>query len=252
MALFNVDLRRESVKAAHAFGSMLGERVNKAAWKSYIPEIVDLIIAADRGDETAADKVDALLVDSVTMNDLIALGAACKVVGVIGADEVYRIVVKLSTAAQNDPEYVSRLEGALGGYQRAMAFARVADETESYTGPTEDECVAAGRSLAAYIERARATLSALVEATAKASKAKQLAILNVYAEAACGAVASPDMGAFDSTVNYRAQFQAAVAAEMEAAHVPSHVIEAYRVQSAASNIADDAIEDAATAGWQNV
>lgn len=246
MALFNVEIRRESVKAAQAFGTLLGERVNKAAWKTYLPALIDLVIAADRGDETAADKVDALLVDGITLNDIIALGAACKVVGVTGGEQVYKIVYKLGAAAQNDTEFVDRVQAALGGYQTAMAFAR-ATETEDFPPPTDEEAAASRQHLADYIKKERAKLVALVDATSKTSKTKQLAMLYVYVETATGAVASPDYGPFDGNVDYRAQFQAAVVAEMEAAKVPAHVIEAYKAQAAA-----DKAESMAFAGYADV
>ena len=255
MSLFNVDLRRESVKAVQAFGTMLGERVNKAAWKTYLPALIDLVIAADRGDETAADKVDALLADGITMNDLIALGAACKVFGVTGSDQVYNVVLKLSRAAQNDAEFVDRMHGAIGGYQKAMGFARssVYDNECGIGAPCEEDAEEARRGIALAAEDARCVLKSLVDATEKLSKTKQLSIMRTYAEMACNIIECTGCDVeFGDMSDYRTKFQAEVAAEMEAAKVPAHVIEAYKAQAAARNIADDALEDSATDGWQNV
>lgn len=241
MSLFNVDLRRESVKAAQALGTLLGERVNKAAWKSYVPAIVDLIIAADRGDETAADKVDALLVDGITMNDIIAIGAACKVVGITGEDQVYKIVYKLGNAAHGDKEFVDRMHAAIGGYQAATAFVCEADPVAI------EKAVGVPRDNSFPLAKTRAELATLIEATSTLSKKKQTALVPAYVQAASRVLDWVDVYDGDlDMATFSDRFKAALIAEMETAGATTFIIDAYKAWSA-----QNAAEAMAFAGYEN-
>ncbi len=80
MSLFNVDLRREAVKNAQSVGTALAERVNQAAWKTYLPALIDLLVNVLRDPATEyKDRLASILGENkVTVNDLIAIMAAAK------------------------------------------------------------------------------------------------------------------------------------------------------------------------------
>ena len=80
MSLFNVDLRREAVKNAQSVGTALSERVNKAAWKTYLPALIDLLVSVLRDPSIEyKDRLASILGENkVMVNDLIAIMAAAK------------------------------------------------------------------------------------------------------------------------------------------------------------------------------
>ena len=254
MALFNVDLRREAVKNAQSVGTALAERVNKAAWKTYLPALIDLLVNVLRDPATEyKDRLASILGENkVTVNDLIAIMAAAKSqIAQYGRDSesMGGFLVALCADVEMDDDALFIAEC---GQQAASLATRVPGVSSAGYGVMNMDgnlqLVGEGGVLYStpeeYAEHAektaaqdRADLRQLVAAMAKLPKKDQRAIINTLAHAVTR-VAFTEPLDYGSPV-YNIEFRKTAIKVLRAAGASADLVRAYTASLEASQGSTD-------------